>query len=120
MAPLNVVNAYFEAWKTNQPSRLDTILAPDVEVKGPLGLIKGADRYTQALAGLYSITRHLEIQKQWVDDHDVVTWFELHHAGSDVPIACVNWLKVHDGVVTQVRVAFDPRAILPLMRPGAN
>ncbi|PVM92718.1 nuclear transport factor 2 family protein [Caulobacter endophyticus] len=109
------VEAYFEAWQANQPEWLDAVLAPDIHVEGPLGVIDGASQYKAALSRLFAITRRLEIRKRWVDGPDVGTWFDLHHTGDAKAIACVNWLRIEAGLVTQVKVAFDPRAILTLM-----
>ncbi|MDW6062353.1 hypothetical protein SAZ11_35445 [Streptomyces sp. FXJ1.4098] len=52
------------------------------------------------------------IVKQWVDGPDVLTWFDLH-ANDEEPVPAVNWLRVEGGRITRVRVAFDPRPILP-------
>ncbi|MDI3285621.1 nuclear transport factor 2 family protein [Polyangium sp. 15x6] len=113
MNAVSVVDAYFSAWRANDPDRLEQLLAKDVSVKGPLGRIEGAKAYRQALAWLFGITRDLVIVKQWVDGPDVLNWFDLHHTNGAEPMPAVNWLRVEEGLITRVSVAFDPRPILP-------
>lgn len=113
MRPEEVVNAYFSSWRTNDPERVEALLTEDVHVRGPLGLVEGAKAYRNALSWLFEITNELKIVKQWIDGPDVVTWFEIQQSVSTEPISGVNWLKVDNGLISQVRVAFDPRPILP-------
>jgi hypothetical protein len=52
------------------------------------------------------------MHKRFVDGPDVLTWFDLHTAAAKrMPTA--NWSHVEDGKITRIRVAFDPRPILP-------
>jgi hypothetical protein len=41
----------------------------------------------------------------------VITWFDLHTTVAE-PAPTANWMRVEDGLITEIRVAFDPRGIL--------
>ncbi len=45
------------------------------------------------------------------DEHDVITWFDLHTSVAP-PAPTANWSPVEDGQITRIRVAFDPREIV--------
>jgi hypothetical protein len=47
----------------------------------------------------------------WADNQDVITWFELRTATAG-PLPVVNWSHVEDGLITRIRVTFDPRPLL--------
>jgi hypothetical protein len=40
----------------------------------------------------------------------VLTWFDLATSLAD-PVPVANWMRVQDGKITRIRVAFDPRGI---------
>ena len=107
------VDAYFDAWARRDPRALPTILAPAVSVTGPLGHIEGSAQYAQALGHIFSITRSIDIVKQWVDGPDTLTWFDLHHVHDTASVPVANWVHVEGDLITEVRIAFDARVILP-------
>ncbi|GMA19205.1 nuclear transport factor 2 family protein [Arsenicicoccus piscis] len=110
-APSESVDRYFEAWSTRDSSLLRGILAPDVDVIGPLGHISGAAKYEQALGHIFSITRGIDVVKQWTECGDTLTWFDLHHANSPDSTPVANWVHVENGLITRVRITFDARAV---------
>ena len=42
---------------------------------------------------------------------DAITWFDLVTDVAD-PVPTANWSHVEDGVITTIRVAFDPRRLV--------
>jgi len=102
---------YFQAWDANDPSLLRPVLADDVVFDGPLAHVEGADDYVSSLGGLFGATTALTIVKRWVDGGDTITWFDLSIDGGD-PMPTVNWTHTDDGLITRVRVTFDPRPML--------
>ncbi|PUB27673.1 SnoaL-like protein [Promicromonospora sp. AC04] len=106
------VDTYFQAWTNRDADLLETVLAPQVAVTGPLGHIDGAIQYQQALGHIFSITRRIDIIRQWVDGPDTLTWFDLHHANDTSSVPVANWVHVEGDLITEVRIAFDARVIL--------
>lgn len=110
-APEEVAAAYFRAWRDNDIDQVRPLLHPDVDFVGALGTARGAEEALRGLAGMFSLTRQVEVIKRWADGPDVLTWFELCTATSG-PLPIVNWSHVEDGLITQIRVTFDPRPLL--------
>lgn len=105
------VTAYFEAWDAKDPEILRPFLADDVVFDGPLAQLQGSDTWIEALRGLFDATTGLQIKRRWVDGDDTLTWFDLE-IGSSAPMPTTNWTHLEDGLITHVRVAFDPRPML--------
>jgi ketosteroid isomerase-like protein len=111
MKPTQIATTYFESWKANDFDALRAILADDVTFSGPMGTASGADDYVKQLAGFAQMLEDITVEKMLADDHDVLTWFNLHPKGGE-PVPVVNWCHVESGRAQRVRVVFDPRSLL--------
>lgn len=102
---------YFDAWRARDFDRLRTVLAPDVSFVGVMGTADGADECIAGLRGMAeSIMADLVLHTRVADGADVITWFDLvTKDGKALPTA--NWSHVDDGLITQIRVTFDPRPL---------
>ena len=110
-SPASVAAAYFDAWQSNDIERVRPLLHTGVEFDGALGSTRGLDATLAGLKGMFAMTRQVEVIKRWVDGPDVLTWFELRTATAG-PLAIVNWSHVEAGLITRIRVTFDPRPLL--------
>src|ERR1700728_498452 len=106
-----VAERYFTAWQARDESALTQILAEDVTFRGPLGTANGRAECIAGLLGMLGIVTSIEVQARVADEHDVITWFELHTSVAP-PAPTANWSHVQDGQITRIRVAFDPREIV--------
>jgi ketosteroid isomerase-like protein len=102
---------YFTAWQARDEQALTQILADDVTFRGPLGNANGRSQCIAGLLGMLRIVTSIEVQARVADEHDVITWFELHTSVAP-PTQTANWSHVEHGRITQIRVAFDPREIV--------
>ena len=109
-AAADVAAAYFDAWQRGDFARLRTILADDVTFDGPLGHARNAQECIAGLRRMSEIVTGIVIRKTFVNGADVLTWFDLHTAGTD-PLPTVNWRHVENGKITAIRVTFDPRPL---------
>jgi hypothetical protein len=50
----------------------------------------------------------LEVCKVFQDGPDVLTWFDLATSVAET-VSVANWMRVEDGKITRIRVAFDTR-----------
>jgi SnoaL-like domain len=110
-SPAEVAAAYFLAWQNNDIERVRPVLHPDIDFVGPLGTTRGAEETLRGLAGMFAMTKQVTVIKRWAEEEDVITWFELHTATAG-PLPVVNWSHVEDGLITRIRVTFDPRPLL--------
>ena len=103
---------YFDAWRARDFDRLRTVLAPEVEFVGAMGTAHGIDECIAGLRGMAeSIMTDLVLHARVVDGQEVMTWFDLLTATAP-PIPTANWSHVEDGLITRIRVTFDPRPLL--------
>ena len=76
------------------------------------GAADGADDCSAGLRGVAeSIMTDLVLQARVVEGSDAMTWFDLITATTP-PIPTVNWSHVENGLITRIRVTFDPRPLL--------
>ncbi len=102
---------YFEAWRDRDFDRLRTVLDAGVEFDGVMGTADGADECIAGLQGMAeSIMTDLTLDARVVEGPDAMTWFDLHTATTP-PIPTVNWSHVENGLITRIRVTFDPRPL---------
>lgn len=111
ISAVELAEEYFTAWQARDEQALTQILAEDVTFRGPLGTATGRGECIAGLLGMLGIVTSIEVQARLADEHDVITWFDLHTSVAP-PTPTANWSHVHDGRITRIRVTFDPRAIL--------
>src|SRR5262249_50993260 len=100
-----------QAWKAKDSQTLRSILAEEVTFDGPLARLRGADDVAAGLERLSRITSDITVHKRFIDDQDVLTWFDLHTTIAP-PVPVANWSRVEDGKITRIAVTFDPREIV--------
>jgi hypothetical protein len=106
-----VAAAYFRAWESSDIDRVRPLLHPEVDFVGALGSTRGAEETLTGLAGMFAMTSQVKVIKRWTDGPDVLTWFELSTATAG-PLPVVNWSHVENGLITWIRVTFDPSPLL--------
>lgn len=105
------VTTYFDAWRDRDFDRLRTVLADDVDFVGVMGTAHGADECIAGLRGMAeSVMTDLTLHVRVADGDDAITWFDLHTASAP-PIPTANWSHVENGLITRIRVTFDPRPL---------
>ena len=109
--PGEVAASYFRAWERGDIDRVRPMLHPEVDFVGALGSTHGIEETLAGLAGMFAMTRDVKVIKRWIDGPDVLTWFELSTATAG-PLPVVNWSHVENGLITRIRVTFDPRPLL--------
>ncbi len=109
--PEEVAAAYFKAWKDGDIDERAPAAASRSQLRGAMGATHGTDETLRGLAGMFAMTRQVEVIRRWADGPDVITWFELS-TDSAGPLPVVNWSHVEDGRITRIRVTFDPRPLL--------
>jgi SnoaL-like domain len=107
-----VATTYFDAWKANDFDTMRSLVAQDVRFEGPLATLEGAEDYIKGIQGLSQVISEIVIQKIFVDDQDILTWYDMHTTVAS-PVAVANWLNIEKGKITVVRVAFDAGELAP-------
>jgi hypothetical protein len=101
-----VAAAYFACWLARDFDGLRALLADDVTFEGPLGAVDGAAACVDGLRGLGAMLEGIDVERVFVDRDDVLTWYTLRTKVA-APVAVANWMRIEDGRITRIRVAFD-------------
>jgi len=109
--PAAVAARYAAAWQAHDWPALRAMLADQVSFRGPLGTADDAEGCITGLQRMAQVLDHLEVRARASHGSDVLTWFDLHSTVAP-PAPTANWMRVENGRITQIRVAFDPRALL--------
>ncbi|MFJ3956849.1 nuclear transport factor 2 family protein [Arthrobacter sp. NPDC090010] len=109
-SPAGIATLYFDCWRAGDPEPLRPYLSPDVTFDGVLGSTHGPEDFLRGLTAMFAATDSLQIRLRLADERDAVTWSELRMDGKE-PVEVANWTHVEDGVITAVRVTFDPRPL---------
>lgn len=110
--PRTVSETYFRSWSDHDFDTFRSILADDVTFRGPLGTADDAESCVAGVRGMARMMTGLTVSLRAVEGPDVLTWFNLLTADAP-PIPTVNWSHVEDGLITRIRVTFDPRPLFP-------
>lgn len=108
--PRTLAETYLRAWKEHDWDALRAILADDATFRGPLGTADDADSCVQGLQGMATTMTNVVVRQRFVEDDDVLTWFELHTAHAP-PLPTANWSHVENGLIKTIQVTFDPRPL---------
>lgn len=111
MTPFEIGQAYIDHWKNKEFDALRELLADDCTFTGPLATLNSADDCIAGLAGMSQIVTDIVVRSRVADDHDVITWFDLHTSVAS-PAPTANWAHIDHGLITAINVTFDPRGIV--------
>ncbi len=106
-----IAEVYFRGWRDRDFEAFAGTLAPDVRFSGPMGAVQGRDACVASIRRLRESLDDIRVVQRFVDGPDVLTWLELIIDGLD-PVPVANWSHVENGAITQIRVTFDPRAMI--------
>ena len=108
----NIATSYFEALKSHDFEALRSLMIDNTTFIGPLAKCTNAEECMHGLRGLASIATDIVIKHMWIDNFDVLTWFELNTTKTVEPLSICNWMHIEKGKITSIKVTFDPRALL--------
>jgi len=109
--PTDVTATYFDSWRKGDLATLRSILADDVDFRGPLAQLSNADDCVRGMQGMVKATTDIVVRRVFTDGPDVLTWFDLHTADAP-PCPVANWSHVDGAKIDRIRVAFDPRPLI--------
>jgi ketosteroid isomerase-like protein len=104
-----VVGRFQQAFGKGDVRSARSLLADDLQFKGPFDEFDNADDYMQSVAKLGQIVTGTDVKKVFVDDDDVVTIYDLHTNTPAGTSSIAEWATVRSGKIAEIRVFFDAR-----------
>jgi hypothetical protein len=114
----SIAESYFRAWKSEDWEMLRSLLSDDATFRGPLASIDGADGLLEGLKRMAEITTDIVVHKRFVDEPDVLSWFDLHTSIAS-PAPTANWSHIENGKINAIQVTFDARELAPPAESGS-
>jgi hypothetical protein len=106
----STVGAFYEAVKRKDIATARQFVDPNLIFYGLFQTYRSADEYLEALTGLLSITKRLDVKTIVAQDQEAAIFFDLETTAPAAATTLVaEWHKVRNGKIMQVRSAFDGR-----------
>jgi hypothetical protein len=105
--PKSICLAYLEAFGKKDFGKLEQLLAPELQFKGPATARSGAQSHIGVLKRLGSVLLRNEVKRVFVDGSEVCVIYDFV---TDTPMGAapiVEWLRVEDGRIQSVWLLFD-------------
>ncbi len=107
-SPLEIVQKYQAATGKGDFATARKLVHDDLAFHGPIDKFNKPEPLFEALKTLMRIVERVEIQKVFVDGNDVCVLYDMVTKTSGTELI-VEWFKVKDGKISNIRVVFDAR-----------
>jgi len=108
--PKAVARAYLDAFGRKQFDRLERLLHPDIDFRGPSGSLHGARDFIAALRRMAPVLLRTKIKRIFVEGDEAFVRYDLVTATPVGPVSTVELLKIQDGRVRSSWLLFDQTA----------
>jgi hypothetical protein len=104
----SVALRFFRALHARDFSTAGDCLRDDLSFQGPFETFTKAAPYLEAVKGLYSGVRSVDIKKVFVDGDEVCVFYEMTTNTVSGALIC-EWMRVAGDKIAAVRAVFDAR-----------
>lgn len=111
LTPAAVTEAYIQTWLDRDYDAFAALLAEDVTFTGSMGTATGRVACINGVRHLRELLQNIRVIHRFVDGNDVLSWCEFDIDEIE-PVPYANWSHIEDGLITQIRVTFDPRSMI--------
>jgi ketosteroid isomerase-like protein len=99
--------AYLDAVGRQQYDKVEALLAPDLQFKGPAMTRTSAQDFIGALKRLAAIHRGNEVKRVFVDGDDVCVIYDFVTDTTAGALATVEWLRFDGGRIRAIDLYYD-------------
>src|SRR5262249_28080625 len=108
--PRAVAQSYLEAFGQKDYDRLEKLLHPDVEFKGPGGSLHNAKDLMAAIRKLSPVLLRTDVKRVFTDRDEAFVRYDFVTNTSVGPVSTVELLKIEDGLIRSVWLLCDQQA----------
>jgi ketosteroid isomerase-like protein len=109
----DIVERYHRAFGAKDFDAAGSLLAEDLEFRGPIDTFHSAGDYLAAIRQLSAIVEGVEVEKVFADGDDVAMFYGLVTSTPAGTAPVAEWYRVRDGKIAAIRVYFDARPFAP-------
>ena len=98
---------YLDAVATQQYRKLEALLAPDVQMRGPARTLTSAGEYVGALKRLGAIHVRTDVKRVFVDADEVCVIYDFVTDTAAGAVPAVEWLRFDGDRVRSIDLYYD-------------
>lgn len=105
--PKSISLAYLDAVGSKEFDQLDDLLASDLEFKGPVTAISGAQGFIAAAKRIGTVLLRNDVKKVFVDGDEVCVIYDFVTDTRVGVVPTVEWLRITDGRIRSIWLLYD-------------
>jgi hypothetical protein len=98
---------YLNAVGTHQPRKLEALLAPDLQFRGPVRTLGSAEEYIGALKRLGAIHVRNDVKRVFVDGDEVCVIYDFVTDTSAGAVPTIEWLRFDGDRIRSIDLYYD-------------
>ncbi len=114
----NIVHAYFSAWTRGDVDKAGEYLHDELDFLGSIDEFQSKEELLGALRKFSAILQSVELLRSFVDGNEAMLMYDCVTTSPAGTIRTVEYLKVVDGKIKELRVVFDATELRKLMESG--
>jgi ketosteroid isomerase-like protein len=115
MTTREVVEAYFNAWTTNDVPKAYSLLAANLHFAGPNARYSSAEEFRPALIGFAAMTRAARVVEFVVDGDRASLLYDCDLPDPVGTLRIASFFRVADGKISWYETFFDPTELRQLL-----
>lgn len=106
---------YLDAVAKQQYGKLEALLAPDLQFRGPVMTRSSAQEYIGALKRLAAVHVRNQVKRIFVDGDEACLIYDFVTNTPAGALATIEWLKFQDGRIQSIDLYYDRLPWQPVM-----
>lgn len=115
-----IVDRYYDAWKTKKGDFGDVPLAERLSYKGPIASFDSAEGFRGMAANAGPLITSFDVRHQLVDGNRVVSIVDMEMSILPSPTTSAELLEIEDGEIVRGEVIYDAQALRDAMAQTAG
>lgn len=110
-----IVEGYTSAWTSGDLETARSYLADDLEFRGSIDNFNDADSLISALSVFLHILKSVDMQTTFYHEDEAIQMYDCVTDSPAGTIRTVEYFKLADGKITEIKVIFDASELRKLM-----
>jgi ketosteroid isomerase-like protein len=111
----DAVRSYYQAWTKGNMPEARSLLADDLDFRGPIDAFAKADDFLVALAGFQRLLTRAELSREFYADDEAALLYDCVTASPAGTIRTAEFFRLRAGKIAEIRLVFDASELRKLM-----